>query len=172
MIKSHAFFIFLLALVLSCQDSITPRYNVLSSLSNNHFEGMNIGDSLFVISKMLNSPVVIDEEEIQFTETIHDDRLLGYKGYLIFDKSRLYEITIDFQLTADSLVDGYFMECKEALDEVYGKSDMDNGYAHWASGSINEKVIEIELFNEHLDSKMPIVSVQFFEDFDKQFYAE
>lgn len=168
----HAFFIFFLLVLWGCKDNSPERFNVSELLNKQHFNGILIGDSLAHITSLLNDSLFLTDDEVRFSEHIKDGYLNYYQAYVIFDNESAYEITVDFYLESDSLVKGFFMDCKQSLDENYGVSAMDEGYAHWATGSINEKVIEIELFNEFLDSEIPAVSLQFFEDFDKQFYAE
>lgn len=172
MIKSHAFFWFSIFFLVGCVEYEKPGYSPHSSFSNLHFDGISIGDSLNQVTRLLSDFQISSEDEVVFKKNPDENLPLKYDGYLVFDNQILYEITIDFQLSEDSLVHDFFMECKHSLDQVYGVSEMDEGYAHWSTGSINDKVIEIELFNEYLNSQDATVTVQFFEDFEKQFYAE
>ncbi|MEM7162336.1 MAG: hypothetical protein AAF487_07820 [Bacteroidota bacterium] len=146
---------------------------VLDDLKKGHFAGVSIGDSAIHVSGLLEDSIVLENtNEILFLTQEVDQRFTKREIRTAIDRSRIYEISIDFFMKSDSMTESFFMECKEMLDLQYGKSDMDEGYANWRSASVNKKVIEIELFNESMNSDMPLVSINFYEDFDKSFYAE
>lgn len=144
----------------------------LDLLGQIHFNSIQIGDSLHVIQEVMSSDPIVTMEGVLCSDTI-DSQWINYRdAYFSIDAGKAFEITIDYHLTHDSIVPRFFKECKAKLDEVYGLSDMDDGYAAWSAPSIHDKVIEIELFDESIDHKIPMVSINFYEDFDKSFYAE
>lgn len=144
----------------------------LSLYSKQHFDGIKIGETMQVIIEATIDSVELDGDNIVLTRPFDSDKILKRVVHVTTDEGMAYEITVDTYLSHDSLVGPYFFKCKEKLEEIYGASDVDNGYATWQSPSINKKVIEIELFDESIDHDIAMVSVNFFEDHDKSFYAE
>ena len=167
------FFISVSLLFYQCgTETVDQVESELSHFSNQHFGGIQIGDSLHVILSLTNDSVVQKGGDLLITKLIKGDKVEKREVHITMDEGKAFEITVDMFLKHDSIVEGYFFHCKEKLEEVYGPSDVDNGYATWQTPSIHKKVIEIELFDESIDYDIAMVSVNFFEDHDKSFYAE
>ena len=162
------------SLVSSCAVKEEPKiYSTVNELANGHYAQLNIGDTAeLILSSFADSLVLSNTNEIVFLTKTKDNRIEKRETRTALDRGLIYEIAIDFYLKQDSLVLPFFTECKAKLDELYGSSKMDDGYAAWSSSSIHNKVIEIELFDESINSELKMVSINFYEDFDKSFYAE
>ena len=172
--KGLFFFVFFGSLLnYSCNtEKFDPQASELSLFSDKHFDGIQIGDSLRVILSSTTDSIEQKGGDLVITKLFDGNTIEKREVHITMDEGKAFEITVDTYLSHDSLVEGYFYDSKKKLEEIYGTSDMDNGYAAWQTPSIHKKVIEIELFDESIDYDIAMVSVNFFEDHDKSFYAE
>ena len=161
-------------LLFSCTDQLENNTKTTSlKFNKGHFDGIAIGDSANYVRDLLQDSLLESSfKEMIFFAIPDDPRIEKRELRTALDNGVIYEITADFYLKSDSLIPDFFSECKASLDDIYGNSNMDEGYANWRSASVHNKVIEIELFDMSINSAFAMVSVNFFEDFDKSFYAE
>ncbi|NND76733.1 MAG: hypothetical protein HKN39_00940 [Flavobacteriales bacterium] len=146
--------------------------NELALFNAKHFNGFRIGDQKETVITLAKDSIEHKESELVLSKILDGEKIKYRKVNVNFDEGMVFELTVDVYLQHDSMVTSYFLKCKEKLEEIYGPSKVDNGYAAWQSPSVNNKVIEIELFDESIDHDIAMVSVNFFEDHDKSFYAE
>jgi len=166
-------FAFILLLSACTHQEVTETYSAINELEKGHYAELNIGDSAsIIINTYSDSLVLSNNDELIFSAETDDQRIERREIRTALDRKLIYEIAVDFYLKEDSLILPFFNDCKGKLDELYGSSKMDEGYAAWNTSSIHNKVIEIELFDESINSELKMVSINFYEDFDKSFYAE
>lgn len=172
--KNSLFSFLVVVLISACaQKQDVEIHSTINDLDDTHYAQITIGDSASVILDTFNDSLILsNSQEILFTSKTKDSRVQKREIRAAIDRDLIYEISIDFYLKQDSLVQPFFNECKTKLDLLYGKSQMDEGYAGWNTPSIHKKVIEIELFDESINTDLKMVTINFYEDFDKSFYAE